>query len=149
MDLRKVKKLIELLQESQLSEIEICEGKDRIRLSRMPVVMPARTVATKSHEAEPMNHIQTTVETDHQATAIDPANPVTSPMVGTFYAATTPDDDPYVSLGSKVKQGDTLCMIEAMKTYNQIEADRSGTIQAIYKENGDPVEYGEPLFLIV
>ena len=149
MDLRKIKKLIELLEDSALVEMEITEGDSTIRLSRSGVVAPPIT-------AQPMT--QTMVSTG-PGPADNVAEPpptvkestgktVDSPMVGTFYDAPSPDAEPYVTVGSQVKPGDVLCVIEAMKTFNQLEADTSGTIKAIYKSVGDPVEFGEPLFLI-
>ena len=150
MDIRKVKKLIEMLEASNLGELEIHEGEESIRISRgssgvaaapslLPAVMPAAqsapvmaTATAPAHEAQP-------VQTGH---------PVLSPMVGTFYRAPSPDASPFVEVGSTVSPGDTLCIIEAMKMLNEIEADRSGVVRAILKENGQPVEYGETLFII-
>jgi acetyl-CoA carboxylase biotin carboxyl carrier protein len=148
-DLRKIKKLIELLEESALVEMEITEGDNSIRLSRggqsgvqyvpqqqQPMVSPA--VAMESPRVEP------------QPAAAEPASGtlVESPMVGTYYDAPSPDAGPFVKVGSEVRRGDTLCIVEAMKTFNQIEAEADGVIRVIHKSNGDPVEYGEPLFLI-
>ncbi len=142
MDLRKVKKLIELLEDSALVEMEITEGESTIRLSRGSTNIPPMAV-----HAGPQ---PTTVA--QQASFRDNVNPaektIESPMVGTFYASSSPHNDPYVTVGSVVKPGDTLCIIEAMKTFNQLEAEVSGTIKAIYKSTGDPVEFGEPLFLL-
>ena len=150
MDLRKVKKLIELFEESELAEMEICEGDATIRMSRggayvqhavtahaapvieAPAVAPPAAVST-TNAAKP--------EVESQAS-------IDSPMVGTFYDAPSPDADPYVTVGTVVKPGDVLCVIEAMKTFNQLECEVSGTITEILKSSGDPVEYGEPLFLI-
>ena len=153
MDLRKVKKLIELLEASDLMEMEITEGDNTIRLSRsapptgMPIHYPTNThVATDSiitnHAGAPREH-EATPSADEISGDL-----VKSPMVGTFYESSSPDSTPYVTVGSAVKLGDVLCIIEAMKTFNQLEADTSGTVKAIYKSSGDPVEFGEPLFLI-
>jgi acetyl-CoA carboxylase biotin carboxyl carrier protein len=152
MDLRKVKKLIELLEESTLAEMEITEGESTIRLSRgttSPGILPAQTSHITSHitaDAVPSGPNQAIT-----ANQINPeldGNAVESPMVGTYFNSSSPDAEPYVSVGTEVKPGDVLCIIEAMKTFNQLEADVAGTIKAVYKSNGDPVEFGEPLFLI-
>ncbi|MDA7989501.1 MAG: acetyl-CoA carboxylase biotin carboxyl carrier protein [Gammaproteobacteria bacterium] len=145
MDLRKIKKLIELLEESALNEIEITEGDNTIRLNRArpassapppPAVPVAPVVPAAAAPAAP-------------APASDaPGDTVVSPLVGTFYDAPSPQDSPYVRIGAEVRKGDTLCLIEAMKTYNQLEAEFAGTVRAIHKNSGDPVEYGEPLFVI-
>lgn len=140
MDIRKVKKLIEMLEESGLGEIEIREGEESIRISRAssaPVVVPT-TTPERSAPAKP----------EPPVAAIPSGHVVASPMVGTFYRAASPDSTPFVEVGSQVEVGDTLCIIEAMKMLNEIEADKSGVIRAIQKENGQPVEYGEPLFVI-
>ena len=154
MDLRKVKKLIELLEDSALTEMEITEGENTIRLSRATV----RQTALAPEQVAPT--VQTTVPSSAIPPAVDAAQPaattdapiagkvVPSPLVGTFYDSPSPDDKPYVSVGSVVGEGDTLCVIEAMKTFNQLEAEIAGVVTVIYKSNGDPVEYGEPLFVI-
>ena len=147
MDIRKIKKLIELLEESNLTEIEIVEGEESVRLIRgvqlqtVPVAVPQVPVATAA---------VTTVgaAADDDEDQIPEGEPVLSPMVGTFYGASGPEAQPFVSMGQKVGVGDTLCIIEAMKMFNQIEADVSGTIVAILAENGQPVEYDQPLFVI-
>ena len=148
MDIRKVKKLIEMLEESSLSEIEIREGEEAIRISRgssggtqvvhmapapmhaAPHATPAAPAATPAPAALPAGHA------------------VISPMVGTFYRAASPEAKSFVDVGSQVNVGDTLCIIEAMKMMNEIESDKAGVIKAILKENGQPVEYGETLFII-
>lgn len=150
MDLRKVKKLIELLEESELGEMEITEGENTIRLSRSgssSVPAAPQSIVVAPH---PTNGIyQSPVAEDGYASPVEiTRNTIDSPMVGTFYDSSSPDAEPYVSVGSHIKTGDILCVIEAMKTFNQLEADVEGTIKAIYKSNGDPIEYGEPLFLI-
>jgi len=146
-DIRKIKKLIELLEESNLTEIEIVEGEESVRLIRggpfqaMPVAMPQQAIAPPlvAAAAEPA--------VDEQDQVPD-GEPVLAPMVGTFYAASGPEAQPFVSLGQMVGVGDILCIIEAMKMFNQIEADVSGTVVAILAENGQPVEYDQPLFII-
>ena len=152
MDIRKVKKLIELLEESQLSEIEISEGEESIRLSRGSSVAPvyaappAAPIAAPQPAAAPQ-----AVASDAPAPAAEAqvsGHKVTSPMVGTYYGSASPDAAPFVTVGAEVSVGETLCIIEAMKIFNQIEADKSGTIKKILKNSGDPVEYGETLFII-
>ncbi len=141
MDIRKIKKLIEMLEESNLTEIEIHEGEETIRLSRLATPTAAPMAAVY---APPM---AATLPVAAEA-AVPSGHMVTSPMVGTFYRSSTPNAKPFVEVGSQVKVGDTLCIIEAMKMLNQIEADKAGIIKAMLKENGQPVEYGEPLFVI-
>jgi acetyl-CoA carboxylase biotin carboxyl carrier protein len=153
MDLRKVKKLIELLEESNLNEMEIKEGEESIRLSRggpfvhQAPVMPAAHAA-ESHTAAPTRGPAPEEPAASPGSEIAGGHQVTSPMVGTYYAASEPDAPPFVSVGSQVQAGDTLCVIEAMKIFNQIEADKGGTVVHIQKENGEAVEYGELLFVI-
>lgn len=156
MDLRKVKKLIELLEESELVEMEITEGDNTIRLSRSngQVAMPMQQLV-QAAQAPVNSPVSSSSEVSDTALAEDngSASPasghiVESPMVGTYYDASGPDAVPYVKIGSKVKVGDTLCIIEAMKTFNQIEADAEGVVTAINKSTGDPVEFGESLFVI-
>ena len=148
MDLRKIKKLIELLEESDLQEMEIQEGEESIRLSRggeivAPMAMPP--VAAPVAQA-PVAAPVSTPEVDTNEPSLE--NALTSPMVGTFYGAAKPGDPAFVSVGDTVSTGDVLCIVEAMKIFNQIEADRPGKVVSIMKESGDPVEYGEPLFII-
>ncbi|BCT69461.1 acetyl-CoA carboxylase biotin carboxyl carrier protein [Nitrosospira sp. NRS527] len=153
MDLRKLKKLIDLVEESGIAELEITEGEEKVRISRstssvqtqvapigvsppqvaMPgAVSPSAALTTANAVAEilPEGHV------------------VKSPMVGTFYRSSTPGSNPFVEVGQTVKEGETLCIIEAMKLLNEIESDKSGVIKAVLVENGQPVEYGEPLFVI-
>jgi len=153
MDIRKVKKLIELLEESGIAELEIREGEETVRISRhgsgatyvsaAPAMMPA--MAAPAPAAAP-------AAAAPAAALAAPAQPsghaVTSPIVGTFYRSSSPSAKSFVEVGTAVKEGDTLCIIEAMKIMNQIEADKSGTIKAILVENGQPVEFGQPLFII-
>ena len=146
MDIRKIKKLIELLEESNLTEIEIVEGEESVRLIRGgPAAAPVQyieqapvTVAPAAAAPQPEE------DEDH----IPEGEAVLAPMVGTFYGASSPEAQPFVTMGQTVGVGDTLCIIEAMKMFNQIEADVSGTIVAILAENGQPVEYDQPLFVI-
>ncbi len=145
MDIRKIKKLIELLDESGIAEIEIHEGEESVRISRQStVVQTLAPVSTPTHvEAAAPAAVSATSEapviTGHQ---------IKSPMVGTYYAAGSPNSDDFVSEGQKVSVGDTLCIIEAMKMMNQIEADKSGTVRSILVENGSPVEFDQVLFII-
>jgi acetyl-CoA carboxylase biotin carboxyl carrier protein len=148
MDIRKIKKLIELLDESGVAEIEIHEGEESVRISRhgtaaagappgyYPPAMPAAPVAAAIETAAPAAEETTT------------GHEVTAPMVGTYYSASAPSAEPFIKVGQKVNQGDTIGIIEAMKLLNQIEADASGTIKAICVENGDPLEYGQTVCII-
>lgn len=150
MDIRKVKKLIEMLEESSLAEIEIQEGEESIRISRASVVTApaAPAYAMPPMMAPAAAPASAPAEEAPAASSIPSGHPVTSPMVGTFYRASSPGSKPFVEVGDKVKAGDTLCIIEAMKMLNEIECDKTGTVKAILKENGQPVEYGETLFVI-
>ena len=150
MDIRKVKKLIELLEESGIAEIEISEGEDSVRISRygatavapapmaMPAVAAAPTAGPVPAPASPLT----------MAEAEEDGHVVTAPMVGTFYSAASPGSAPFVQVGDRVNVGDAICIVEAMKMMNQIEAEVSGTIKSIRVQNGDPVEYGQILFVI-
>ncbi len=156
MDIRKVKKLIELLEESGIAEIEIHEGEESVRISRNSTA--AAPVAAAPVAAAPVAAAPAPAPAAPAAAAASaPAEAeeetieghvVTSPMVGSFYRAPSPGAAPFVDVGSRVNVGDTLCIIEAMKLLNQIEADKAGTIKAILVENGQPVEYNQPLFII-
>jgi acetyl-CoA carboxylase biotin carboxyl carrier protein len=148
MDIRKIKKLIELLEESGIAEIEIKEGEEAVRISRMippaagtQQVSQAAGVPSRAPEAQPA-----------LAEAAGKPKPnehvITAPMVGTFYAAPSPGAKPFVEIGDEIKVGQVLCVIEAMKMMNQIEADKAGRIASILARNGDPVEFGQPLFVI-
>lgn len=157
MDIRKVKKLIELLEESGIDELEIHEGEESVRISRYsqnapavaaPVVYPAAAPVAQAPAAAPAP-AATQSEAPAPAAAAKPAGHVVkSPMVGTFYEAPSPGSPNFVSVGQQVKEGDVLCIVEAMKMMNQIKADKSGTIEAILVENGQPVEYDQPLYTI-
>ncbi len=148
MDIRKVKKLIELLEETGVAEIEIKEGEESVRISRMPTGM---SMAPMVHASAPAP-VPASAPVAAPVPAAAPAKPeghvVSSPMVGTWYSSPAPDAPVFVKLGQTVKVGDTLCIIEAMKIMNPIEADRAGTIVAILVENGHPVEFEQPLFII-
>ncbi|SRR5690554_4594767 len=145
MDIRKIKKLIELIEASDVEELEIQEGDDSVRISRR------REQATVTYAAQPAPAPQVAAPVAEAAPA-EPAVPaghaVKSPMVGTFYRAPSPTSDPFVEVGQTVKAGDVICIVEAMKMMNQIEADKSGTISQILVENGQPVEFDEPLVII-
>lgn len=150
MDIRKIKKLIELLEETGISEIEIKEGEESVRLSRH----------SHSHNYYEPNHTRphsppAAAQTTQPLAQPEPAreaeasgHKVRSPMVGTMYTASSPDTPPFVTIGQSVKVGDTLCIIEAMKMFNEIEADKAGKVKAIHVENGEPVEFDQPLFTI-
>jgi len=151
MDIRKVKKLIELLDESGIAEIEITEGEEAVRISRYPqgaavaAAPPAPVhVAPAAAPAAPAEVAQAPAATEPEEDGFL----VPAPMVGTFYAASSPGAAPYVQVGDRVKEGDTLCIIEAMKMMNQIEADVSGVVKSIRVQNGEPVEYGQTLIVI-
>ncbi|HEC74777.1 MAG TPA: acetyl-CoA carboxylase biotin carboxyl carrier protein [Methylophaga aminisulfidivorans] len=146
MDIRKIKKLIDLIQESDVSEIEISEGEESVRISRnqaqnIQYSAPAPTQYAAAPAAAPAAAAPV-------AEKASDANALRSPMVGTFYRSSSPEAAAFVEVGQSVTAGDVICIIEAMKMFNQIEADRSGTVKAILVENGDPVEFDEPLIII-
>ncbi|MDR2215353.1 MAG: acetyl-CoA carboxylase biotin carboxyl carrier protein [Nevskiaceae bacterium] len=150
MDIRKVKKLIELLEESGIAEIEIREGEEAVRISRMPVgaSVPQYIAAPAAVAAPPPAAVAAAASSDAAPRRKDDRNTVPAPMVGTFYAAGSPTAKPFVAIGDEVKVGQVLCIIEAMKMMNQIESDRAGKVTAIMVKNGDPVEFGQALFVI-
>ena len=150
MDIRKVKKLIELLEESGIAEIEIKEGEEAVRISRMPTGAYATHAPAPMMMAAPAALPAPAAIAPAEATAKPRANEhvVTAPMVGTFYAAPTPGAKAFVDIGDEVKAGQVLCIIEAMKMMNQIEADKGGRVTSVMAQNGDPVEFGQPLFVI-
>jgi acetyl-CoA carboxylase biotin carboxyl carrier protein len=148
MDIRKVKKLIEMLEESSLAEIEIKEGEESIRISRASSLPTATQVVSSAPAISTTAAPAATRDTNAAETLANNANAVTSPMVGTFYRSASPEAAPFVEIGSQVMAGDTLCIIEAMKMMNEIEAEKSGTVKSILKENGQPVEFGEAMFII-
>jgi acetyl-CoA carboxylase biotin carboxyl carrier protein len=145
MDIRKVKKLIELLEESGIAEIEISEGEESVRISRYPAG-GAHAAPVVHYAPAPMAPMAPAAAAPAPAAKAD--HTVTAPMVGTFYSAATPGAKAFVDIGSEVNVGDTLCIIEAMKMMNQIESDKAGRVTAILVKNGDPVEFGQPLFII-
>ncbi|MXZ27900.1 MAG: acetyl-CoA carboxylase biotin carboxyl carrier protein [Gammaproteobacteria bacterium] len=148
MDLRKIKTLIQLLQESELAEIEIRDGEESVRLSRASTVTAAPAAPAVAVAAAP----PAAPEPEPAPEPAPPAQPegeqVISPMVGTFYAAPSPTSPAFVKVGDRVNAGDVLCVIEAMKTMNHIESEYSGEVAAVLVENSEPVEYGQPLFII-
>ena len=156
MDIRKVKKLIELLEESGIAEIEISEGEESVRISRYPAggnapivhyaPAPMAPVAAAPLAAPAAAPVAAAPAAPAAAAKAD--HTVTAPMVGTFYVAATPGAKAFVDIGSEVNVGDTLCIIEAMKMMNQIESDKTGRVTAVLVKNGDPVEFGQPLFII-
>jgi acetyl-CoA carboxylase biotin carboxyl carrier protein len=151
MDLRKLKKLIDLVEESGISELELTEGEESVRISRQgQVVQQPQQYSIPQQPTPPLQNQAPTATASAEAEDIvqDAGHALTSPMVGTFYRSSSPESDPYVEVGSSVKKGDTLCIIEAMKLLNEIEADRDGIVKKIMVENAQPVEFGEPLFII-
>ncbi|HLX27826.1 MAG TPA: acetyl-CoA carboxylase biotin carboxyl carrier protein [Casimicrobiaceae bacterium] len=149
MDLRKLKTLIDLVESSGIAELEIQEGEERVRITRAPQ-QPAH--ALSAYPPPPIHAPPTALAPAPPGSPVAPVeegHTVKSPMVGTFYRAASPGGAPFVEIGDTVSQGDTLCIVEAMKLMNEIEADASGVVKAILAENGQPVEFGQPLFLIV
>ena len=154
MDLRKLKTLIDLVEASDISELELTEGEEKVKISRQnnkaqslaPVnyvqqpIQPPMNQQPQAHTEESLGKVDTTT--------IDNKDAITSPMVGTFYRSASPDSAPFIDIGSTVKKGETLCIVEAMKILNEIESDKEGTISKILIENGQPVEFGQPLFEI-
>ncbi|ULJ63148.1 acetyl-CoA carboxylase biotin carboxyl carrier protein [Wielerella bovis] len=154
MDLRKLKKLIDLVEESGIAEIEVTEGEEKVRITRSVAAPAVQTVyaaapqmAAPAPQAAPVQAAAAPVATATPA-ARDLSSAQKSPMVGTFYRAPSPTSPAFVEVGQTVKEGQTLCIIEAMKLMNEIEAEKSGVIKEILVENGTPVEFGEPLFII-
>ena len=157
MDLRKLKKLIDLVQESGIGEIEITEGEEKVRISRQapagtgPVIMAAPGMQPMAYAAAPgaLGGPAPAAAAPAPPEPVEPkGHQLKSPMVGTFYRAPSPGAPPFIEVGQAVTKGQTLCIIEAMKLLNEIESDVSGTVKAILVENGQPVEYGQPLFTI-
>jgi acetyl-CoA carboxylase biotin carboxyl carrier protein len=157
MDIRKIKKLIELLEESGIAEIEIKEGEEAVRISRLPpagtFALPAAHVGTLAGPAGAASALPPTLApaVAPEAAAVKPKpseHVITAPMVGTFYASPSPGAKAFVEIGDEIKVGQVLCIIEAMKMMNQIEADRAGRIVSVMARNGDPVEFGQPLFVV-
>lgn len=150
MDLRKLKTLIDLVAESGISELEITEGEGKVRIVKSPYGPAGLQFPMPLAGAAAAAPVAAAVPPPAPAAAPEPpaGHMVKSPMVGTFYRSAQPGAEPFVSVGSEVKEGDTLCIIEAMKLMNEIEADKSGTIKAVLADNGSPVEFGQPLFVI-
>jgi acetyl-CoA carboxylase biotin carboxyl carrier protein len=160
MDIRKIKKLIELLEESSLTEIEIVEGEESVRLGRaspygptplhagVPAHVHAAAWSAPAGPQAPAAAPPAGGAPESEGEAVPEGELVRAPMVGTFYASPSPDAEPFVSLGQRITEGETMCIIEAMKMFNQIEAETSGTVVAILVENGQPVEFDQPLFVI-
>ncbi len=156
MDLRKLKTLIDLVAESDISELEVTEGESKVRIVKnappaaqnQVVMMPAQAHAPVAAAPASASAMPAAAAPAPAADAAPAGHVVKSPMVGTFYRSSAPGAAPFIDVGSTVKEGDTLCIIEAMKLLNEIDADASGTIKQILVENGQPVEYGQPLFVI-
>ena len=152
MDLRKLKTLIDLVAESGISELEVTEGEGKVRIVKAPPQLIAAPMQMAMPAVAPQAGAQAPAALAPAPAAVAPAVPqghiVTSPMVGTFYRAPSPGADPFAQVGDSVKEGQTLCIIEAMKLLNEIESDKTGVIKEILVENGQAVEYGQPLFVI-
>lgn len=154
MDIRKVKKLIELIETSGVAEIEITEGEESVRISRQSApppqnyALPAAMPQAPQAQPAPASAEAAPAESQSEPASHPPDKVVEAPMVGTFYRSSSPGASPFVEVGQSVAEGDVLCIIEAMKMMNEIAAEKSGTIKAIEVENGEPVEYGQPLFVL-
>jgi acetyl-CoA carboxylase biotin carboxyl carrier protein len=151
MDIRKVKKLIELLEESGISELEISEGEESVRISRHPragVQVATQAAPIMQAAPAPAAAPATAATAAGERAPRNDEHTVTSPMVGTYYASASPGAKPFVEIGSEIKVGQILCIIEAMKMMNQIESDKEGRVTAMLAKNGEPVEFGQPLFII-
>ncbi len=148
MDLRKLKKLIDLVQESGISELEITEGEEKVRIVKHSNPPQAATYLMSAPPAAQHAPLATPVTPEAAASAEPEGQVVKAPMVGTFYRSGSPGASSFVEVGQAVKEGDTLCIIEAMKLMNEIESDATGIVKAILVENGQPVEFGQPMFLI-
>ena len=155
MDIRKIKKLIELLEQSEVDEIEIHEGEESVRIRRSPPVVAAPgagvSYVAAPPPAAPSRALVAPVVPEPAPANAEPevsGHTVTSPMVGTYFSASSPGSRPFVNVGQRIEVGDTLCIIEAMKILNQVEADCTGVVSAVLVENGQPVEYGQPLFIV-
>jgi acetyl-CoA carboxylase biotin carboxyl carrier protein len=153
MDLRKLKKLIDLVKESGIAELELTEGEEKVRICRHAIALPQPK--SQLYQVPPQSPLQPISESnlsplipEEKAPLIATGHAVASPMVGSFYRASSPDSAAFVDIGSVVKKGDTLCIIEAMKLLNEIESDADGIVKEILVENGQPVEFGETLFVI-
>ncbi len=150
MDIRKIKKLIELLEESDIGELEIKEGEESVRISRTSnIAIPTAATYVTAPQAAPAPAAAPAAEPAAPSAPAHNGHTVKSPMVGTFYSAPSPGSPKFVQVGQQVKVGDTICIVEAMKMMNQIEADKAGTIEAILVDDGEPVEFDQPLVTIV
>jgi len=150
MDIRKVKKLIELIQESGISEIEVHEGEESVRITSHHITSTPQTVV-QTPQANVQENVDPALMQNAPETplpAVDEGHIIKSPMVGIFYSSSSPDTPGFVEIGQTVEKGDILCIIEAMKIMNQIEADVTGVVSKVYVENGEPIEYGQPLFAL-
>ncbi|HXU65976.1 MAG TPA: acetyl-CoA carboxylase biotin carboxyl carrier protein [Casimicrobiaceae bacterium] len=148
MDLRKLKTLIDLVETSGIAELEIQEGEERVRITRASAHAPQPVMFQAPAPLPAAIAVASTPAVEARPAPADEGHTVKSPMVGTFYRSASPGAAPFVEVGDSIAQGDTLCIVEAMKLMNEIEADAAGTIKAILVENGQPVEFGQPLFLI-
>jgi acetyl-CoA carboxylase biotin carboxyl carrier protein len=150
MDIRKVKKLIELLEESGISELEISEGEESVRISRHPrmAMQTPMTMGSPMVQGAPQSAAATPATAAGEHKPRNDEHTVTSPMVGTYYSAASPGAKAFVEIGTEIKVGQILCIIEAMKMMNQIESDKAGRVTAVLAKNGEPVEFGQPLFII-
>jgi acetyl-CoA carboxylase biotin carboxyl carrier protein len=150
MDLRKLKKLIDLVEESGITELEVTEGEEKVRIVKQSIVAAQQTymVPQAAPVARPAKTSSVDLDDEDDEDELPEGQVIKSPMVGTFYRSASPGSDAFVQVGSTVKTGDTLCIVEAMKLLNEIESDCAGTVKAILVENGQPVEFGEPLFII-
>lgn len=147
MDIRKIKKLIELIEESDVHEIEISEGEESVRITRGGQIQPTYVAAPQPvSQPAPVAAAPAALAQEVATAPVSSGKFIKSPMVGTFYTAPSPDDDDFVSVGQEVSVGDTVCIVEAMKMFNKIEADMAGKIVKVLVENGDPVEFDQPLF---
>ena len=148
MDLRKLKKLIDLVQESGIAELEITEGEEKVKIVKGGVVSVSAAPVVAMPASAPAAAPAAAATPAEAPDASQEGHVVKAPMVGTFYRSPSPDAKPFVEVGQAIKEGDTICIIEAMKLMNEIEADASGVVKAILVENGQPVEYGQPLFIL-
>ncbi|AWI79676.1 acetyl-CoA carboxylase, biotin carboxyl carrier protein [Parazoarcus communis] len=148
MDLRKLKKLIDLVQESGISELEVTEGEEKVRIAKHLAAAPQVAYMQAPTQAAAAAPVAVAVASEPDADALPDGHVIKSPMVGTFYRASAPGAKPLAEVGQSINEGDRLCIIEAMKLMNEIECEVSGTVKAVLVENGQPVEYGQPLFVI-
>ena len=152
MDLRKLKKLIDLVEESGISELELTEGEEKVKICRSTSQVPQQqiihTQPKESNTIQPPKLQEKSIAIEENKDLSGKEKTIDSPMVWTFYRAASPDAAPFIDVGTTVKKGDILCIVEAMKLLNEIECDQDGTIEKILVENGQPVEFGEPLFVI-